>query len=120
MGLQQCQQKIKLHMQVRCIVIIIIIQYNNYIFKSKCVCILFCVSLMSEVVCVLSEIRKDEDDCNCAGGCCGCGPHCCSWWKWLLGFLLGLLLLLGLLFGLIALGRSVFTVKELILGKKQE
>lgn len=66
---------------------------------------------MSLAVCVLSEIHKakvfdDDDGCNSGGGLCGCGPNCCSWWKWLLGFLLSLLLLLGLLFGLIALCKS--------------
>ncbi|MEQ2280292.1 hypothetical protein AMECASPLE_018279 [Ameca splendens] len=44
-----------------------------------------------------AEICKDES----GFGFCSC----CSWWKWLLGLVLSLLLLLGLLFGLIALGK---------------
>ncbi|TRY55429.1 hypothetical protein DNTS_034433 [Danionella cerebrum] len=60
-----------------------------------------------------AEIQKtDEDDCKCAGGLCACGQDCCSWWKWLLGFLLSLLLLLGLLFGLIALSSEVKKLKS--------
>lgn len=48
---------------------------------------------------VTTEIRKDESDDTGLGFC-----SCCSWWKWLLALIIGLLLLLGLLCGLIALG----------------
>lgn len=44
------------------------------------------------------EIRKDESSFGFSS--------CCSWWQWLLGLLLSLLLLFGVLFGLIALGQQ--------------
>ncbi|KAA0721974.1 Collagen alpha-1(XVII) chain 180 kDa bullous pemphigoid antigen 2 [Triplophysa tibetana] len=52
------------------------------------------------------EIRKDESDDAAVGGC-----FCCSWWKWLLALIFGILLLLGLLCGLIALGEEVRKLK---------
>ncbi|GAA6070555.1 collagen alpha-1(XVII) chain, partial [Tachysurus ichikawai] len=59
-----------------------------------------------------AEIYKEKNGGKGGGGCFDCGPSCCSWWKWLLGLLLSLLLLLGLLFGLIALAEDVRKLKE--------
>ncbi|TRY65931.1 hypothetical protein DNTS_012338 [Danionella cerebrum] len=54
----------------------------------------------------LAEINKDDTRGAGLGFC-----SCCSWWKWLLALVLGLLLLLGLLCGLIALGEEVKKLK---------